>query len=55
MEVLPEGVLQLIDMSGTLRTQWEVVGEHDGRVSVRPVSSHLWDYDGMRSVFQRLL
>ena len=53
--VIPEDVLATIDMSGTLRCEFETVQSHDGCVSVRVKHSSLWDHDGIRSVLQRLM
>ena len=54
-ETISEKVLAAIDMSGTLRSEFETVRIHDRRVSVRVKGSPLWDHDGIRYVIQRLM
>ena len=53
--IIPEDILASIDMSGTLRCEFETVQQHDGCVSVRVKHSPLWDHNGVRSVLQRLM
>ena len=54
-DLISENVLAAIDMSGTLRCEFETVRIHDRRVSVIVKGSPLWDHDGIRYVIQRLM
>lgn len=52
---LSENLLNNIDMTGTLRSEWKIVERNGNRVSLAVTDSPLWKFDGMRSVLSRLV
>lgn len=52
---LDKEVLNAVDMSGTLRSEWKVLEEKNGRISVAVESSPLWKDLDLGDILPRLL
>ena len=55
MGKLSENLLNSIDMTGTLRSEWKIVNRNDSRISLTVTSSPLCEFEDMRSVLSRLM